>query len=141
MTRRATTVREKARALGVGQKPAPERNDDAKEVQPAFHGRLGPSKAGLFKPTQASHNAPVGGIAPLAEAPTAPGWYIVKQPTARVPYWEYFSAEQIGQAQADHDDSKLAFYPWTPLTNPNGEDSQCTTMAQDKMNGSNTISG
>lgn len=88
-----------------------------REVQPVFQSRLGPSKAGIFKPPSAAHNAPIGPIYALPEAPAVSGWWSVKYPTARKPFLRYFTDADIREMEGLQEDG-MAFYPWTPTTRP-----------------------
>ena len=84
------------------------RSHEWREVQP--RGSLTwprPASGTKFTPCRAKHNAPADGVLPMAEAPTEPGYYIVKYPTARSPFVQYFgSAEEMEGLHRDN----LAFY-------------------------------
>lgn len=87
------------------------------ELQPVFTGRLGPSKAQVFKRARASIRPPDNGVSPLAEAPTAAGWWAVKYPTTTRTFMLHFSEDQVREMEGLHADN-LAFYPFTGLSNP-----------------------
>lgn len=109
------------------------------EVQPIFKGRLGPSKAHLFKPASSQGLAPTDGIAPLADTPTEPGWWVCKQATAASPYLDYFSEADMAEQIAAGEDSQVAFYPYTPLLS---EALRCKKMkGHAKTSGKSTSTG
>ena len=88
-----------------------------REVQTQWSGRLGPSKAAIFKPAGKAQAAPVNGVKPLTEAPAYVGWWVVKYPTARKPFMSHFTDAELREMEGLQEDG-LAFYPWIPIRHP-----------------------
>lgn len=110
-------VRKKAQALGIGGPTTADRNDDLREVQPAFRPRRRP--AAVFRPVRAEAKAPpiIGanatGVRPLAEAPRYGGVWTIKEPDTR-PYLKVFGDHQRPEMRHLHARG-VSFYPMNPI--------------------------